>query len=508
MTSPEGPAAASSLTWIGTRVAGRYEIRRPLAKGAMGRVFLAIQHPLGREVALKVLEVRDDMDQDGAYRERFVREAAALARLHHPNTVRIIDYGDWEGRLYLVMEYIEGPTLSALLEGQTRLDPERSIALMRQIAGSLAEAHEVGIIHRDLKPSNILVRDPGTRKEAAKVVDFGLVKQGGSDDELTQVGLLLGTPRYMAPEQIRGRDVDGRSDVYACGVLLFRMLTGVVPFDHKAVPTLLHAHLHDPPPSLETAAPGLNVPPAIAWTIQICLHKDPKDRFVDAWELVQALDACAVTLRDPAWRDAKLSLTNGRVVAPFTLSDRSGPTRSVAAVPAAPEPTPWRWGLLAGVAVTALVCAGLLSTASLTAWWSLPSRSPSLPVQVTAPAPQALPVEVSAPPPREPEVPQLPPTDPTPTTSVQPAPVVSPSVEPPLPPAPTPKPKPKPSRNASSPAGTGTPSGGAPSEIGGGPTSPSGGTGVEEKPPETQSPPPTSGPLRNRDLKNPFDRVP
>lgn len=320
---PHRRGSPPSLTWVGQRVGERYEVHRQLAKGGMGRVFLAVQHPLGRDVALKVLDPNENASPTAQYEGRFFREASTLAKLHDPHTVRVYDYGSWNGRLYLVMEYVEGPSLRALLREEGRIGPQRAVRIARHVVSSLSEAHAHGVVHRDLKPGNILLSQRVGQPERAKVVDFGLVKESRSSLELTSSGLLLGTPKYMSPEQISGEEVDGRSDIYSLGVVLFKMLTGKAPYTASSTAGLLHAHVNAPVPYLTDRCPELQVPDMLEWTVRTMLAKSRQDRFGDVGELEAALDACDAALRDPAIAKLSLTLVDGRVVVPAMVSDAS-----------------------------------------------------------------------------------------------------------------------------------------------------------------------------------------
>jgi serine/threonine-protein kinase len=376
-TFEDPPTAPSSLTWLGERVADRYEIIRPLAKGAMGRVFVAIQHPLGRQVAVKVLELQGSIAPGDDYQQRFASEAATLAKLTHANTVRVIDFGTWRARPFLVMEYVPGKTLQEELAGRNCMDPEACVTMAAQVAGALGEAHSKGIVHRDLKPGNIVLGHVGGVDNVAKVIDFGLVALARTTP--SEGNRIFGTPGYMAPEQIRGHAVDGRTDIYALGILMFRALTGRLPFRNKDRLMQMHAHLRKPPPLLEDVS-DISVPPSVEWVIQTCLAKRPEDRFANAQELVAALEACLVTLRDPEWREARFALDDGHFEDPFSV-DNHTPTHSVELEVAAPErrraSLPWaRMAQVFAVAVLAGLIAG-----GVVVWGT--ARAPEAPVETT-----------------------------------------------------------------------------------------------------------------------------
>mgnify|MGYP006266423193 CR=1 FL=1 len=271
---------------------GRYRIRRPLARGGMGDVYLATQEPLARPVAIKILR---EAGLDPTFRRRFFAEARICAALAHPNLVTLLDYGESpEGRLFMVLEYVEGETLDRLLGREVRLDPGRATALLRQVASALHHVHRAGVVHRDLKPANIVVRATADG-EAAKLLDFGIAKfgsewsEGPEDPEWTGASRVLGTPRFMAPEQIRKQPLDGRTDLYALGVIAHWMLAGRPPFEGDDDATLMHRHLTEPPPSL---------PPSLAraeseldFLVRRSLAKRPADRPEDADAWLRELSA-------------------------------------------------------------------------------------------------------------------------------------------------------------------------------------------------------------------------
>lgn len=314
---------------LGARVAGRFEVLELIASGSMGRVYRAVQHPLGREVALKVLHVSEEHVVDADYSKRFLQEASALARLSHPNTVRIFDFGIWNDLSYLVMELVRGSTLDREIR-RGPMEPVRALRIARQVCASLQEAHERGIVHRDLKPGNILLTDHGDESDHVKVVDFGLVKDTSQPDDLAELGQIVGSPHYMAPEQIRGQPVDGRADIYALGILLFKALTGRLPFPGREAATVLLAHLQNPAPTLAAVRPELDLPPVVSWTLQRCLAKKREQRFSSAKELGRALKAGQLAFFDPALWEMELTLTAGRVVLPAELTDISLSTSTTA----------------------------------------------------------------------------------------------------------------------------------------------------------------------------------
>lgn len=264
---------------LGTRVADRYDLVAELGAGAMGRVFRAVDTRENTVVALKVLHLSATPDAEAM--ARMQREAILGAGLHSPHIVRVLDAGTQDGQPFLVMEFIPGLTLAALLRERPMLPPGEALAILRQIGLGLAAAHERGVVHRDLKPSNVMV-DQGI----VKVLDFGLARADG-DPTLTTTGAYLGTPAYSAPERVEQRG-DIRSDIYSAGVIMFRMLAGAPPFEASTPWAVLHAHRFMPPPPLPDTVPR----PLQALTLR-CLAKDPDDRYRDPEALLAALKAVA-----------------------------------------------------------------------------------------------------------------------------------------------------------------------------------------------------------------------
>src|ERR1700722_3379276 len=224
----KAPPMADPL--IGRTIGGRFKIIGVIARGGMGKVYRAEQSALGRVCAVKVLNPSYSGGQDPEFHKRFFLEASVASRLTHPNTVTIFDYGKTDDGIYfMAMEFLDGVTLHRAIRQATFLPEDRAAHIARQICRALREAHAHGVIHRDLKPANIYLVEHGDERDFVKVLDFGLVKNVSGDsrgEELTQTGLFMGSPKYMAPEQIRGDRVDLRTDIYALGVILYEMITG------------------------------------------------------------------------------------------------------------------------------------------------------------------------------------------------------------------------------------------------------------------------------------------
>jgi serine/threonine-protein kinase len=264
----------------------RFKILEALGSGGMGRVYKAIQAPLDRPVALKILNPQYGHDKDPGFQKRFFFEASVTSKLRHPNTVTVIDYGKTdEGIYYIAMEYLEGQTLSQILTQNGPLPWPRVLNIAQQIARSLREAHKIGLIHRDLKPANVMILNQEADLDVVKVLDFGLVKsfmpdspQQPVDVSLTQAGVILGSPQYMAPEQARNIS-DPRSDVYSLGVVLYQMLLGRPPFHADQGIDIIVKHINEPPPAFAAIWPDHTIPPEVEALVMKCLAKRPAERF-------------------------------------------------------------------------------------------------------------------------------------------------------------------------------------------------------------------------------------
>ncbi|GAC1400374.1 MAG: hypothetical protein NVSMB56_15450 [Pyrinomonadaceae bacterium] len=283
---------------------GKYELTGRLGEGGMGAVYRARRVHIGDEVAVKVLHPKFVDDESSM--ERFRREARAAAQLHHRNVVTIHDYGEarneTDAPAYIVMELVDGVSLRDILRKQGKLPAAQAVKLMRDICAGVAAAHRHGIVHRDLKPDNVIVTDdPDTEGEkTVKVVDFGIAKLRDKTNEatLTQVGMVVGTPFYMSPEQCRGEHLDARADVYSLAAMFYEMLAGQPPFVAPNVTGVVAKHLTEDPPPLP---PEINAPPALQNFIRRALSKDPNSRPADAAafarEMQSAMDETIVSSR-------------------------------------------------------------------------------------------------------------------------------------------------------------------------------------------------------------------
>jgi serine/threonine protein kinase len=295
------PGGPESL--VGTTLSGRYLIERLIGEGGMGAVYQAEHTHMRKRLAVKVLH--PEMSRLPEVVARFEREAMAAAHIEHPNVAAATDFGKLEdGSFFLVLEYVEGRSLrDAIAEG--RLELGRALHVGRQIASALGRAHALGIVHRDLKPENVMLVARDGDPDFAKVLDFGIAKVpvgelvgeakvGGQ--VLTQLGMVYGTPEYMAPEQALGQPVDARADLYALGVILFEMLAGVRPYEHESKVTLLGMHVTAPIPKMSARAPGTDVPPEVEALVAKLLAKEASARHADAKELTDAIDDLSMRL--------------------------------------------------------------------------------------------------------------------------------------------------------------------------------------------------------------------
>jgi eukaryotic-like serine/threonine-protein kinase len=264
---------------------GRYQVIAPLSEGAMGCVFRAQRVGLGREVAVKMMHTA--LPGSLAARERFERESKLMAKLVHPNTVSVIDFGVYDERPYLVMELVAGVSLQDLIARDGRLPLRRASNIACQLLAGVAHAHAQEIIHRDIKPANIMVSTKEALGDHVQILDFGLARLLESSSLLTQ-GFTVGTPSYMAPEQCRGAPIDPRIDVYACGAVLFEMIAGHKPFIASDPLEVVKMHLHEPPPRLEGPLEDV---------VARALAKDPDDRFASATEMADAIVAAVPNAR-------------------------------------------------------------------------------------------------------------------------------------------------------------------------------------------------------------------
>lgn len=358
-----GGDSAPELDLAG-RTVGDYRILRRLGRGAMAEVFLAEQQSLKRNVAVKIL--MPELAKDEAYVRRFHREAQAAAALTHANIVQIYEVGNSDGIHFIAQEYVPGQNLKQLLNKQGTLEVKLVGAILRQVGAALYKAAEQGIVHRDIKPENILITATGE----VKVADFGLARviaPGAEGMNLTQVGITMGTPLYMSPEQAEGKSLDQRSDIYSLGVTCYQLLAGRPPFEGDNPLTVAVKHLNTEPERLEKVRGG--VPPALARVIHKMLAKKPEDRYQSSSELLRELREVQKSLgsdafgSDPSdWSIAELA----------SLSEiRSGGLQELSDVMKTSAVTVYRrpsWGkrimMFGGLILVCLIAGGTLALAS------------------------------------------------------------------------------------------------------------------------------------------------
>jgi eukaryotic-like serine/threonine-protein kinase len=279
---------------VGQVIADRYHVMKKLGEGGMGQVYLAEHVKMGRRSAIKVLNPAMVNDTEAV--ARFNREASNASRISHPNVCAIYDFGETpEGLIYLAMEFVEGEPLTDVLEQAHVLPPARAVGIALQVADALQAAHDLGIVHRDLKPDNIMLARGRDGSDVVKVVDFGIAKavggRGHDAQKVTKTGLVVGTPEFMSPEQLSGDPLDGRSDLYALGLVMFKMLTGKLPFEGSTVQDTMVKRLTDEPATLADARPDLYFPPGLQATLDAALTRNPVDRYQSAAKFANDLAA-------------------------------------------------------------------------------------------------------------------------------------------------------------------------------------------------------------------------
>lgn len=307
-------------TMIGREISGRYEVLSVLGRGGIGTVYKARQKHLDRLCALKILFEKHALEADNL--ARFEREARVSAGLQHENIVSVFDFGvAEEGFAFLVMELVLGENLETMIQTSGRLEPAAAIPLFLCITNALAYAHERSVMHRDLKPSNVMIARDENGNSQIKLVDFGLARSFCQDDSnLTSQGNVLGTPAYMSPEQCLGNPVDGRTDIYSLGILMFRALTGFMPFKAQSTFEAMNCHVNEPPRPVEEVAPHLILPDNLKQCLYKCLQKAPGDRYQNAMELRAGLEEALVS----CWSQSAAAGTGiGTIIAGQFASDFS-----------------------------------------------------------------------------------------------------------------------------------------------------------------------------------------
>lgn len=358
VTAPERMQEDEPALRAGTVLAGRYEIQRMIGEGGMGEVYLARHKGIDKLVAIKLLA--PDRARRPKTISRFIQEAKATSKIRHEHIVDITDFGEVDGVAFFVMEYLDGEDLSAIVKREERLAWPRAKALAIQILEGLGAAHDVGIIHRDVKPHNCFVSPRENNPEFVKIIDFGIAKlrDGSSEEQLTQTGAIMGTADYMSPEQGQGMELDGRSDLYSVGIILYRMLTGRVPFKAGNPMATVFLHVHEAPKPPSAACPDAGLGSQVDALVLRALAKDPTDRFENAAEFIDALKE----IEDPSagsgtrWSPARVGAmiaaialgtaaigfvaTRGDSVEPAAANPAALAASAPIARPATPEPAP------------------------------------------------------------------------------------------------------------------------------------------------------------------------
>jgi eukaryotic-like serine/threonine-protein kinase len=281
---------------VGSVIAERYHVIKKLGEGGMGQVYLAEHVKMGRKSAVKVMNPGMVNDADAI--SRFNREAANASRINHAHVAGIYDFGETpDGLIYLAMEFIEGESLTSIVESNGALPPGRAADITFQTAEALAVAHEMGIVHRDLKPDNIMIAKNRDGSDCVKVVDFGIAKAAGSESQkVTKTGLVVGTPEYMSPEQLAGDKLDGRSDIYSLALVTFHMLTGGLPFPSETAQESMIMRLTERPKALAEIRPETAWTPEVQAVMDRALERDAKLRYQTAGDFGRALLAAMGTM--------------------------------------------------------------------------------------------------------------------------------------------------------------------------------------------------------------------
>jgi len=336
--------SGASTDLVGQVIADRYHITRKLGEGGMGQVYLAEHVKMGRQCAIKIMTPGSMSDPDAI--SRFNREAANASRINHANVCAIYDFGETsEGLIYLAMEFIEGKSLTDLLEEAGTLPLPRAAVMIQQSAEALQAAHDFGIVHRDLKPDNIMVVT-ARGKDTVKVVDFGIAKAVGGNEgaqKVTKTGFVVGTPEYMSPEQLSGDPVDGRSDIYSLGLVFYRMLTGATPFPADSQQETMIKRLTDDPVPLAQAKPDVRFPPELQRVLDRVLARMPSDRYASAAEFgrdVKAVAQASTGLVDVEAGTQVVKADDLKKAVPATRVDPAVGRRTPPSAPAATSATP------------------------------------------------------------------------------------------------------------------------------------------------------------------------
>jgi len=273
-------------------IEAQFELLDELGRGGTSTVYRAKERETGDIMAVKII-IADDEDADHMrLRERFIEEARVHARLQHPNTISVYAYDGHGNTFFIAMEYVDATPLIDIIEKEAPLEPERVVHIARQICGSLTEAHSNGIIHRDMKPENVLITNVDGDENYVKIIDFGLAKKVGTNKHLTQAGVAVGSPTFMAPEQVELRkDLDERVDIYALGALIYGALSGRAPFDTGSAIDRMIDKTEKPPPTMSEKVPGIVLPDGLEKIVMRCIARDRDERYPSMEALDRVLAA-------------------------------------------------------------------------------------------------------------------------------------------------------------------------------------------------------------------------
>jgi serine/threonine-protein kinase len=358
---------------------GKWKVLEPIGEGGVGSVWRGEHVTMGRAVAVKALHALFAAQPE--FRKRFEREARAASKLNHPACVSVLDFGEHQGQLYLVMEYAAGQLLAERLDNGP-MDPVDAVLISRGIAAALRHAHSLGIVHRDLKPGNVMLLDNAATGVPCKLLDFGLAKSVEGGENLTMTGTVFGTPGYLSPEQAQGVQADARSDLYSLGIMMWEMLAGDKPFRAADPIDVLRMHLTQPAPPVREFAKRASV--QLERVVAKLLEKDPKQRFQTAEELMNALAKLPET-RGVAQTEAVVTQPKA-VIVDSSVHDpepEPAPRRTSVAptVPATPSALVRPWGVAAG----SVLAIGLLVAAAL--YWRGERPAPAAEQQQPPPPP-------------------------------------------------------------------------------------------------------------------------
>jgi len=366
-------AKSASADLVGQVIATNYHILKKLGEGGMGAVYLGEHVKMGRKSAIKVMAAAMAQDPDAI--SRFNREAGNAAKISHPNVCQVYDFGETpDGLIYLVMEFIEGQSLKDLIEKEGALPPPRAASILKQAADALQAAHDLNIVHRDIKPDNIMVVQGRDGADIVKVVDFGIARAVGGDEpgqKVTKTGLVVGTPEYMSPEQLSGDKLDGRSDIYSLALVLYRMLTGTLPFEADSAQEVMIKRLTDEPTPLEQARTDIEYPPKLQLVMNVALARTPAERYQSAAEFGRdTMDAVAgmappSTRVDMGHQGATHVMSKEELTQATKMGAAKSPAKAAAraTAPTAPPPAPAKKMPVAAIGIGGVAVAVIATVA-------------------------------------------------------------------------------------------------------------------------------------------------